>query len=252
MTEILIHEIEQEIIHEQKHSNQEYLNEVVELFKSSESLATNLEKNFPKISELANHNVSGTLMYLKAKKTLSAYLISHSFLISYEGNERSTEVWKKYKDEIRTYVGKLFKDWQEKEKEKSTKDSSEKLLRMREVLSDYIHDEYYKKLPRWPSLLKRENNETLDLNVNDSYKYGKFSHIIWSCVGLVNVTDKRSGLFTLEAMLKGEPSIKILSFDFEKLQDLERFLKIEGSMNLVKNILERIKTKKFEWELLEE
>jgi hypothetical protein len=142
----LIYEIEQ-ILQDQHYNDDEvFLDQAVELFKSSESLSISLARNFPKVNELAKHNVSGTLSFLKTQRILSAYLTSHKFLINYEGkNEKGFEVWKKYKKEIEKYVEKLTDEWEKKE---GVNDQfKEKLSKMRETLTDYIHTEYYKKLP---------------------------------------------------------------------------------------------------------
>jgi hypothetical protein len=120
---------------------------------------------------------------------------------------------------------------------------------MREVLSEYMHKEYYKKLPLWPSV-GEENKEVLKLDIGDSYNYNDFFHIIWSCIGWVNVNDKRPAKTVYEAELKGEPTLKILSLDLDKLKNLELFLGDEGKMESMKNRLNLIE-RKFDWKFLE-
>ena len=121
---------------------------------------------------------------------------------------------------------------------------------MRKNLSSYIHGEYYKKLPLWPDVGK-ENSETLNLNVNESYDYNDFFHVIWSCVGLVDITDRRPELLVYEAELKGDPIIKILSLDLAKLKRLEiSFDADESLLEEAKKYLD-IREKKFKWNFLE-
>lgn len=239
----------QQFVDNHYNDDEAYLNQAVELFKSSESLAINLARSFPKVNELAKHNVSGTLSFLNTKKVLSAYLTSHKFFIDYRGQgEKGFEVWKKYKSEIENYVDKLTSEWERKEGVND--EFKEKLLKMRKNLSSYIHGEYYKKLPLWPDVGK-ENSETLNLNVSESYDYNDFFHVIWSCVGLVDITDRRPELLVYEAELKGDPIIKILSLDLAKLKRLEiSFVADENLLEEAKRCLDS-REKKFKWNFLE-
>src|SRR6185369_9864509 len=139
----ILREVEQLV---ENYNRDIFLDQAVNLFKSSESLAVSLAKNFPRVNELVKHNVSGTLMFLKTKKMLSAYLASHKFVIAYEGTKDGVEVWARYKQEIEKYIDLLLKKWEEREGHIND-GFSEKLLKMREILSEYVHKEYFKKLP---------------------------------------------------------------------------------------------------------
>lgn len=251
MTERKVIQEMQQFVQDNHYNDDEmFLNQAVELFKSSELLSISLARNFPKVNELAKHNVSGTLSFLKMQKILSAYLTTHKFIIDYKGKqgEKGFEVWKKYKTEIENYVNKLTDEWERKEG--INDEFKEKLLKMRQVLTSCIHDEYYKKLPLWPNV-GEENKEVLNLNVNESYDYNDFFHIIWSCVGLIDITDRRPETLVYEAELKGDPIIKILSLDLAKLKRLElSFVADENLLEEAKRCLDS-REKKFKWNFLE-
>lgn len=244
----VIYEIQQ-ILQDQHYNDDEvFLNQAVNLFKSSDSLSKVLARNFPKVNEIAKHNVSATLSFLKTQKVLAAYLTSHNFQISHkEEDKKGFEVWRKYKEEIEKYVEKLCKEWEKKEG--VNEEFSRKLLKMREVLASYIHTEYFKKLPLWPDVGK-ENKENLKLDISESYNHNDFFHIIWSCSGWVEIKDKRPEVLTYEAELKGDPTIRILSLDLEGLKRLERYLSNDGKLEATKLLLDS-EEKKFEWKSLD-
>jgi hypothetical protein len=84
----VIYEIEQ-ILQDQHYNDDEvFLNQAVDLFKSSESLSIALARDFPKINELAKHNVSATLALLKTRKILSAYMVSHNFQVTHKEEDK--------------------------------------------------------------------------------------------------------------------------------------------------------------------
>ena len=249
MTEAkIIYEIEQ-IIQDQHYNDDEvFLSQAVELFKSSESLSINLAKNFPKINELAKHNVSATLALLKSQKIISAYMVSHNFKINHKDEgKKGFEVWRQYKQEIEKYTEKLTDGWEKKEG--VSEYFSDRLEKMREILASYIYIEYSKKLPLWPDV-GEENKENLKLDISESYDHNDFFHIIWSCIGWVEIKDKRPERLVYEAELKGSPRIKIISLDLDNLKKLERGFDEEEDLEKVKKFLDS-REKKFQWQILD-
>lgn len=186
----------------------------------SDEIISVLRQKAPVIAELLSDNRSGTLAFLKARGALSVYRETLSdFGKSYTGSGVSWKVWSQYKEKIEDYVKELCRQWHDGEG-----NFVYRLQNPSKKLVDHIHNKYYDRLPRWPSV-GQINIATIYLNISDLDKTpNDVFYIAWSCVGEVSVKDEHPVLNTFSADFRGNPELKVLIFNLDKVKDLENEL----------------------------
>jgi hypothetical protein len=112
---------------------------------------------------------------------LAGYIVSHNFNVPYVGFNDGVKVWSQYRDEIEKYAAKIC--------QQLGSQFYEQLRPARNVLADHIHEKYYDRLPKWPSV-GETNVASVELDTGSSYSYNPY-HIVWNCLGWVTVTDER-------------------------------------------------------------
>jgi len=183
----------------------------------SDEIISVLRQKAPVIAELLSDNRSGTLAFLKAKGALSVYRETLSdFGKSYTGSGVSWKVWSQYKEKIEDYVKELCRQWHD-----GQGNFVYRLQNPSKKLVDHIHNKYYEKLPRWPSV-GGINIATIYLNISDLDKTpNDVFYIAWSCIGEVSVKDEHPVLNTFSADFRGNPEFKVLIFDLDEVRKLE-------------------------------
>ncbi|CAG8551828.1 12946_t:CDS:1 [Cetraspora pellucida] len=97
---------------------------------------------------------------------------------------------------------------------------NEHLHPARKALAEEIQKQHYEKFPYWPD--EGETQESnVEILINGAYKSGNNFYIIWSCIGWIKVKDYVFSDNKYNASFDGKPDIKLVIFNFEKLQALE-------------------------------
>jgi hypothetical protein len=115
---------------------------------------------------------------LKKNHALSGYrLVSHDFTYSFSDSETKSGpgAWSKFLREVKVYVEKIHR-------ENLGNRLFGELDAAREVLSEYIHEEYRRILPFWPDIGETKT-ESFKASISGSYAYGSSSQIVWDCLG---------------------------------------------------------------------
>ncbi|CAG8832730.1 2969_t:CDS:1 [Cetraspora pellucida] len=96
----------------------------------------------------------------------------------------------------------------------------EHLRPARKVLVKEIQNQHYNIYNYWPE--EGESQESnVELYINSAYKSGNNFYIIWSCIGWIKVKDYVLTSNNYNASFEGKPDIKLVIFNYEKLQALE-------------------------------
>jgi len=183
----------------------------------ADSIMTRLNREYPNVVSLFNHNRSGTVEWLKAEGALAGYNVVHNFKVDFTDStsKNGPKAWQRYRDEIEIYVEKLCGDWRD-----NKGDFKSRLRNARGTLASHIHGKYFDSLPSWPSV-GEINRASIELDTGDAYEKDNF-YIVWSCVGWVSVKDERPSTYIYMAEFSGKPDTKILQLDFDKLGELNR------------------------------
>jgi hypothetical protein len=209
----------------------DFVNQASLMVAKSQSIITRLRQDHSRISELLEYNRNATIGFLKANGALHGYTITHTFEVLYTGYHDGMKVWEDYRTEIEAYVGELCK----KLRTEDGKSYSEELYGARNSLAEYIHRKYYNELPYWPDV-GDTNKRKIYLNISGSYESGAY-YLVWNCMGYIEVTDRRPELTKYMAEFRGDPEIKLLVVDFDKLKELERVINYR-SLDLAKKLIE--------------
>ena len=102
----------------------------------------------------------------------------------------------------------------------------EELRPARKVLSDEIHRQHYIKFPYWPAVNSYQESR-VELDTGNHYDSGAYI-VIWSCVGWIKVIDRRPQHDKYNAEFSGNPDIKLLVLDNDRLKELEVTVKTKG------------------------
>ncbi|CAG8804632.1 434_t:CDS:1 [Cetraspora pellucida] len=91
---------------------------------------------------------------------------------------------------------------------------------VRKALAEEIQKQHYEKFPYWPTEEETQESDVKIL-INGVYKSGNNFYIIWNYIGWIKVKDYVSSENKYNASFEGKPDIKLVIFNFEKLQALE-------------------------------
>ncbi|CAG8778339.1 12785_t:CDS:1, partial [Cetraspora pellucida] len=83
-----------------------------------------------------------------------------------------------------------------------------------------IQKQHYNIYDYWPEVGESQESD-VELYINGAYKSGNNFYIIWSCIGWIKVKDYVSTSNNYNASFEEKPDIKLVIFNFEKLQMLE-------------------------------
>jgi len=80
----------------------------------SDAIMTRLNREYPNVVSLFNHNRTGTVEWLRAEGALAGYNVIHKFNVpfpsGYSKSKSPTGAWREYREEIEKYVIKLCED----------------------------------------------------------------------------------------------------------------------------------------------
>jgi len=213
------------------------------IIAGSQSIMNKIRRDFPKTAELLDWNRNLTLGFLDKKGALSLYRGTDAFRVpcSHSNNYSKTgsEAWQVYRTKIKEYVDNFSSRG-------NASKHHETLAPAREVIVGYIHEEYYKVLPCWPSV-GQTNTRSFEANIGSSYNRGP-NQVVWNCMGWIEVTDKRPASDTFEASFKGSPEIKVLILNTDRLKEIENFAQTKGIENAKEHIRTRQPTYQLTWE----
>lgn len=187
------------------------------MIAGSDSIMSRIRTEFPNVARLLDEMPEATLGFLRSKCAFSAYLGRNAFEVpcSHEDNysKNGVAAWTEYHEKIKQYVSKICQRTPE------IREHYEKLRQARVDLAKYIWDEYYKILPYWPSV-GGVNERSFEANKNGSYE-NSGNHIVWNCLGWVDVKDERPAYETFIASFSGSPEIKLLILDLYRMRRIE-------------------------------
>ncbi|KLL02358.1 MAG: hypothetical protein MRERC_2c094 [Mycoplasmataceae bacterium RC_NB112A] len=167
------------------------------MIAGSQSIMSKIERDFPNVARLLRWNQKATLGFLKEKNAFSAYRGQNAFRIpcskTDDYSKTGPAAWSEYLTRIRQYVSEIC------QRTPAIETHFEKLRPAREVLANYIWDEYYKILPYWPSV-GGTNSRSFEADKADSYEHSG-NHIVWNCLGWIYVKDERTAYEILKLRL---------------------------------------------------
>jgi hypothetical protein len=183
----------------------------------SDYIMVRLNREYPNIVTLFNHNRSGTVEWLKAEGALTGHNVTYAFKLDFRNDtiRSGPKAWEEYRNEIEKYVAGICKKWRDK-----VGDFESRLEPARRVLSDCIHEKHQTKFSHWPEV-GRENVANIELDIGGSYEKDSY-YIVWSCNGWMSIKDQRPERYVYMAEFRGEPNIKILQLDGDELKKLNR------------------------------
>ena len=195
----------------------------------SENLMAPFKKNFPNTHQLMEYNLMGTLKLLKALDVLETKKIKETTAADHDGNH-AQRTWAEYKTVIETNLSKIngLSDW--------------RMAKARPIISNVIHNQYYKKYPCWPSVGKIQSGYVYITcsNTHEACKGDQKFQVTWSCEGGVNVKDTRPSIDVFQCEINGQPTFKILYFDLIQLKSIEsdfgiKMLKVKAKVDKLNN-----------------
>ncbi|CAG8484791.1 43492_t:CDS:2 [Gigaspora margarita] len=188
------------------------MTDIVKTIVQEPSIIKKLEQKYPTIKKLFDEKPEQTLNKLKA----------HILQVDHRSNEDNYKAWDDYLPAIESYLAKICKDMVIKDLKDGTKYNLYKHLRpARQILAEEIKKQHYNKYNFWPEDGKSQESE-VELHISSSYKSGNNFYIIWSCVGWIKVKDYCSKNYKeYNASFKGKPDIKVVIFNYEKLNLVE-------------------------------
>jgi len=208
--------------------------DAIMMVAGSQMIMSKVRRDFPNVARLLEWNQNLTLGFLQRRGALSLYQGTDAFRVpcSHENDysKTGTEAWKEYRRKIDEYVTNICS------KGEAGK-HLEELEAARGALVEYIHEEYYKVLPLWPDV-GETNSRSFKANISGAYNYGSTSQVVWSCLGWINVEDKRPTYDTFTASFGGSPEIKVLILNLNKLRQIEDMCVnrgIEDAKNHIRN-----------------
>ncbi|GBC02376.1 hypothetical protein RclHR1_00460014 [Rhizophagus clarus] len=208
-----------------------FVDEASLMVAKSQSIITRLHEDYPRISDLLEYNRRATIGFLKANGALHGYTITHMFEVPYTGYDDGVKVWEDYRTEIEAYVEDLCR----KLKTKDGKSYSEELYGARNALAEHIHEKYFNELPRWPDV-GVVNKRKIYLSIGGTYESGAY-YLVWNCMGYIEVIDRRPELRKYMAEFRGDPEIKLLIVDLDRLKELEKLVSYE-SLEFAKKMID--------------
>ncbi|CAG8796573.1 5963_t:CDS:1 [Cetraspora pellucida] len=110
------------------------------------------------------------------------------------------------------------------------------------ALAEEIQKQHYKKFLYWPTEIETQESD-VEILINSAYKSGNNFYIIWSCIGWIKVKDYVSSKNKYNASFEEKPDIKLVIFNFKKLQPLEN----SAQKNYEKALESLGNTKKLNW-----
>ena len=209
-------------------------NDAVMTVAGSQTIMNKIRRDFPNVATLLDWNRDLTLGFLQKRGALSLYQGTDAFRVPCshrdDYSKSGPEAWQEYRRKIDEYVSNVCS------KGNASK-HFEELGAAREVLVGYIHEEYYKVLPCWPSV-GGTNTRSFKADVSGAYNYGSTSQVVWSCLGWINVEDKRPSHDVFMASFSGSPEMKLLILNLDKLKQIENMCisrGIEDAKNHIRN-----------------
>jgi len=176
----------------------------------SSGISQALELHYPKLNRLVKYNVVGAVKLLIASGAISGGYQECEFEIDRTTDSNSgIDAWKDYENYVLIWLKENVND-------------SDDLCDARQFLLRAICDYWLKKAPRWPSVGKKGEEFTMDLDYNgknptDNYIY------LWSVLGTIRMQDYRPSAKKFTATIWGDPEVtlKCVKMDRHELNKLQ-------------------------------
>jgi len=184
-----------------------------------------IDTKYPTISKLMEYNRPVMLHMMQAMGALTGCRFQEPLKCKRSGSGLGYKVWEEYGRKIQEYVDGLCA----KLSLKGVGNLREILSEARKFLGEHIHLEYFKLLPRWPPV-GVTNNDSFEANVMNSYTSGIY-YVVWSCYGVINVEDTTKsvdGKTVFTANFFGDPEIKLLLMNKDKMLEFDRLCETNG------------------------
>ncbi|RHZ81113.1 hypothetical protein Glove_123g159 [Diversispora epigaea] len=204
-----------------------FVSEAALMVAQSSAIIRRLQNEYPKLSELFEFNRKGTIGFLKANGGLYGFHLSHNFNVDNSG-ENNLKTWSDYRDAIESYLEKICEGVKAVDplNPSSEKAFKEHLRPARKILSNEIHHQHYVKFPLWPAV-GCEQSSHVELDCGGAYDDGAYT-LVWSCLGWINVIDRRPASNKYIAEFNGKPDLKLLAFDHDRLKELDETIARQG------------------------
>eukprot|EP01083_Nonionella_stella_P057733 151440_1 len=154
-----------------------------------------------------------TIAHLKAKGIIKAQQCYRTFpMKTHEGTD-NIATWKEYEHKIYEFL--------------TITNDDDRLKKQRKALATEIWKQHYKEFPKWPSVSKKQQSETIYLSKKDNYTEGDWI-IFWSAGGHLKVTDLRPSKYEYKTRFEGKPRIRVLQVDWKRFSKFNQLCLTDG------------------------
>ena len=197
------------------------MSDITKVICQEQTIIDKLESKYPTIKQLFDEKPDQTLAKLKSAGALYTKVFKQTLTVNHSSNEDSIKAWDDYLPAIESYLASICNKMSLKDPRDGTEYNLYEHLRpARKVLAEEIQKQHYNIYDYWPEVGESQESD-VELYINGAYKSGNNFYIIWSCIGWIKVKDYVSTSNNYNASFEGKPDIKVVIFNFEKLQKLE-------------------------------
>jgi len=169
---------------------------------------TSLAERYPTISQVLRKDTVAALKWLQSKNAVCGKAATIYIDVSKDGDD-NIRTWTEYYTAI--------KDWLD------FVNSDDWLEEARADVAQFLYDRHYEEFPEWPDVGETQSSNILTNMGNKTYDvYGK-DVLVW-IGGSAQVTDERPKRRKYKARFDGQPTIRAIAFDQDRMQELENLV----------------------------
>ena len=197
------------------------MTDITKVICQEPTIIKKLGTKYPTIKKLFDAKPDQTLSKLKSAGALFTKVFNQTITVNHDSNEDNIKAWEDYLLAIESYLANICNKMTIEDPQNHLEyNLNEHLRPARKALAEEIQKQHYEKFPFWP--VQEESQESdVEILINGAYKSGNNFYIIWSCIGWIKVKDFVTSDNKYNTSFEGKPDIKLVIFNFEKLQALE-------------------------------
>ncbi|CAG8790551.1 17679_t:CDS:2 [Cetraspora pellucida] len=197
------------------------MSDITKVICQEQMIIDKLESKYLIIKRLFDEKPNQTLAKLKSAGALYTKIFKQTIAVNHNSNEDNVKAWDDYLSAIESYLANICNKMSLKDPHDGTEYNLYEHLRpARKVLAKEIQTQHYNIYNYWPEEGESQESD-VELYINGAYKSGNNFYIIWSCISWIKVKDYVSTGNNYNTSFDGKPNIKLVIFNYEKLQTLE-------------------------------
>ncbi|CAG8827609.1 23932_t:CDS:1 [Cetraspora pellucida] len=198
------------------------MTDITKVICQEPTIIEKLELKYPTIKKLFDAKPKQTLDKLKSAGSLYTKVFKQTLVVNHSSNDDNIKAWNDYLSAIESYLANICNKMTLKDPHDGTEYNLYEHLRpARQVLAEEIQRKHYDIYNYWPKVGESQESN-VELCINGAYKSGNNFYVIWSCISWIKVKDYVLTDSIYNASFEGKPDIKLVIFNFEKLQRLEK------------------------------